>query len=318
MASFAGTRKVGNRVAKGSIEALLLLKPPHRSGKSANTPSPFNDTLQKDAHRLIKMMNYELQILLISTTHVAKILVAFVIAYDFMICHEYKIVGMNPFQRFKDDVTLKPASDTSLAKLDSVIPSIHTFLEDTKILAPCAKIMKKLLPSVCRTSIFQEFSRLHNGQTSWSLQTSEVSAFQREEFSSDTAHRNAYRQLWLYTIRHFPEMIGCSLRKDHPREKPPLLGVELIWWYRFTALAEACGYTDVDKTCHRGNEADYKMAQTFLQQARPPQLYGTSTASGNSVQQMVELLGKDHSLLSGNAADIDRTPAMDWRFTDYS
>lgn len=53
------------------------------------------------------------------------------------------------------------------------------------------------------------------------------------------------------------------------------------------------------------------MAQTFLQQARPPQLYGTSTASGNSVQQMVELLGKDHSLLSGNAADIDRTPAMD-------
>ena len=36
----------------------------------------------------------------------------------------------------------------------------------------------------------------------------------REEGSSDTAHRNAYRQLRLHTPRQFPKMIRQSLRKD--------------------------------------------------------------------------------------------------------
>ena len=67
------------------------------------------------------MMNYKLHIIPISTTHLAKILVAVVIAYDLMICHEYKIVGVNPFQCFKDNLTLKPASDTSLAVHLSVL-----------------------------------------------------------------------------------------------------------------------------------------------------------------------------------------------------
>ena len=70
-------------------------------------------------------------------------------------------------------------------------------------------------------------------------------------------------------------MIGQPLRRDPPGAKSPLLGVELVWWYRFTALAEACSYAEVDNTYRRGEEADHQMAQTFLQQVRPPQLYGT-------------------------------------------
>ena len=190
-------------------------------------------------------------------------------------------------------------------KIDYIIPSIHTFLEDTKILEPCAKIMKRLLPGVCRTSILQEFGQLRNGQTSWSLQTSEASYCRREEESSDRTHRGAYRQLWQYTLRHFPEMIGQPLRRDPPRTKSPLLGVELVWWYRFTALAEACGYAEVDNTYRRGEEADYQMAQTFLRQVRPPQLYGTSM--GSSVQQMVDLLGKDFPPTEG----ADAPPVVD-------
>ena len=58
-------------------------------------------------------------------------------------------------------------------------------------------------------------------------------------------------------------MFRQSLRKDLPRVRSPLFGVELTWWYRLTALAEACGYAEVDKTYHPGEEADYKMAQSF-------------------------------------------------------
>ena len=102
-----------------------------------------------------------------------------------------------------------------------------------------------------------------------------------------------------------PEMIGQPLRRDPPRTKSPLLGAELVWWYRFTALAEACGYAEVDNTYRRGEEADYQMAQTFLQQVRPPQLYGTSM--GSSVQQMVDLLGKDFPSTEG----ADAPPVVD-------
>ena len=49
-------------------------------------------------------------------------------------------------------------------------------------------------------------------------------------------------------------MIGQPLRRDPPRAKSPLLGVELVWWYRFTALAEACSYAEVDNTYRRGEE----------------------------------------------------------------
>ena len=76
-------------------------------------------------------------------------------------------------------------------------------------------------------------------------------------------HKHVYRQRRLYTIRHFPGIFRQSLRKDLPRVKSDLLGVELARWYRLTAIAEACGYAEVDKIRHPGEEADYKMAQNF-------------------------------------------------------
>ena len=79
------------RFAKGSIEALLLLKPSHCPRKPTDAPSPFNNTLQEDAHRLIEMTDHELHILSISTAQVAKVLVTLVIAYDLMIGHEDQI-----------------------------------------------------------------------------------------------------------------------------------------------------------------------------------------------------------------------------------
>ena len=85
-----------------SREALLVLKPPHRPRKPADPSSPFSDTLQKEAYRLIEITDYELHILSISMAHVAKILVALVVAYDLMIGHEDEIAGMNPFQRLND------------------------------------------------------------------------------------------------------------------------------------------------------------------------------------------------------------------------
>ena len=121
MAIFAGTGWIGKRFAKRSIKTLLFLKSSHSSGKPADPPLPLSDTLQEDAHEFIEIINYELHMLLVSTTLVAEVLVALIITHDLMVRHEYEMGGMNPFQCLRDDMTFEPASDSALAVHFSVL-----------------------------------------------------------------------------------------------------------------------------------------------------------------------------------------------------
>jgi len=187
---------------------------------------------------------------------------------------------------------------TRIYEIEHIIPSLHTFLEDTKLLEPCAKIMKKLLPTTCKTTIQQEFSRLHNRQTTWVLQATETSFQEQEEGSSDTAQKAAYRQLWLHAFRHFPEMICQPLRKDRTRPKPAPPVLELVWWSTITTLALDCGFTDVDQTFSDQDKAIYTMAETFLQQVRPPQLY-TGDIHGE-LDRMVQSLITNRKVVAGD------------------
>ena len=175
-----------------------------------------------------------------------------------------------------------------IAQIDYIIPSIHTFLEDTKLLEPPARIMKSLLPRPCKTTILQEFERMHDGRRAWSLQTTETIFEPQNEASSAAAQHNAYRQLWLYAIRHFPAMTGQPLRKDPGKLKPPRPALELTWWYRFTTLALSCGFTGIDRTYTNEDDVDHKIVEAFLQQVRPPQIYTGSMQS--ELQQLVDFL----------------------------
>lgn len=52
-----------------------------------------------------------------------------------------------------------------VCSIEHVIPSIHTFFEDTKYLELPARILKELLPGKCKGSMSQHFGALHSGQT---------------------------------------------------------------------------------------------------------------------------------------------------------
>ena len=175
-----------------------------------------------------------------------------------------------------------------IAKIDYIIPSIHTFLEDTKLLEPPARIMKTLLPSPCKTTILREFELMHNGSTEWLLQTTETISEPQNEASSAAARHNAYRQLWLYAIRHFPAMTGQPLRKDPGKMKPPRPALELIWWNRFTQLALNCGYTGIDRKYVNDDDVDHEMVKAFLRQVRPHQVYAGNMQ--NEVQDLVQYI----------------------------
>ena len=200
-----------------------------------------------------------------------------------------------------------------------MIPSIHTFLEDTKLLEACGKIMKRLLPSSCRTSLQQEFSQLHNGQTYWWLQTAEAEGKRLDEGSSEAARNNAYRSLCLYAIRHFPEMLCQPLRKDPTAPKPPVPSPELIWWYKLTHFAVASGYTGIDQTYSNAEEADYRSIEAFIPQVRPAQLYPAEMKP--MAQQLVDVLSttrgdvmKDAEMKDlGNLQGIKCRPGIKYR-----
>lgn len=172
-------------------------------------------------------------------------------------------------------ITSQDIRSAILARLRTIkylIPTIHTFLEDTKYLEPCVQIMRDILPHSYRGTIREGFAQLHNGQTVFPEQQNEVD-FTEFQFPTAKVHWMSYRQLWLFAFRHFPEMTGCTLRKDAGRPRPATPSIEHSWWHQLASLAERSGYRNVRQLFPAIEDADIRMTQAFLHQARPSQYY---------------------------------------------
>ena len=91
------------------------------------------------------------------------------------------------------------------------ILSLRLLLEDTKVLEPAARVMKTLIPD-------------SRGE---SIKASMETCFQKPEidFSSTSIERSgfdgAYRHLWLYAWKYFPEVVGNSPRRGSKCSEPP-------------------------------------------------------------------------------------------------
>lgn len=170
------------------------------------------------------------------------------------------------------------------------IPSIHTFLEDTKYLEPCSKVMRLLLPTKLETTIRRSFHIMHNGQARLRIQTGESSSQEQDEPTSEMSEWKGYRQLWLFTMRHFHEMTTHAPRLDGLKMKAPRSEGELIWWCHLHDLARSSGYVDVCAQIQSTAEADMQMSADFLRRVRPKSMYDLSgDASDRIVHEMVKL-----------------------------
>lgn len=168
---------------------------------------------------------------------------------------------------------------------------MHTFLEDTKYLEPCAKVMKLILPDKLDCTIRRSFQTLYNGQRRIQIQTDENNYEHRLEASAERAEWKAYRQLWLYAMRHFNELTSRAPRQDHQGKKLSNLREELIWWSNLFKLAKSSGYTDVHSHFPTISEADEEMSVGFLQRVRPATMYDLSSVEfHNTVQDFMQLL----------------------------
>lgn len=115
----------------------------------------------------------------------------------------------------------------NILKQQQLIPSLHTFCEDTKYLEPCANAIKRLLGPSLKGTV-RSTMRAVFGQ---SLQG-----------YADDCFEHRYRQLWAFAHRHFPELVNVAPRKELDRDKPTIKEPNPITWYRFAQLALDLGF----------------------------------------------------------------------------
>ena len=160
------------------------------------------------------------------------------------------------------------------------IPSLFSFLEDTKYLEPCAKIMKKLLPPNSGYSVERAFRRRfvryrRDGRMSVEARKNiwtEVAA------TPPQASRAAYLILWLFAIREFPFMGRSKPLQDTGKTAPPyrirddLLPV-------FARLASQLGFESPQILRYKRQNPFECAVQAFLHAATPPDEYDIDPAA---------------------------------------
>jgi len=174
----------------------------------------------------------------------------------------------------------------SLEKIGYMIPSLHTFLEDTKYLEPCAKIVKSLLPVKFKGTIREAFGKNHTGLSQCQVQLDEH-AVSEHRGSVRECIWIAYRQIWLFAMRHFPDMIGICPRKDDGKPKPTVHRPDENLWHKIAELAGNCGFQTSAIAEYTRRNPFQKMASEFLRQCRPPEYYDISTAALNTAVGLI-------------------------------
>ncbi|KAL9082764.1 MAG: hypothetical protein Q9165_008786 [Trypethelium subeluteriae] len=163
----------------------------------------------------------------------------------------------------------------SLLEVEGRILSLYTFFEDTKYLEPCAQILRSLLPKT-KESTQAGFRRMYRPSSErLAIQVTEYSA------SSITASHHitfdlAYQQLWLFAMRHFPEMTAVNPRKD-ARAPNPAVEVRNDLFAQFGQLAYESGFESTGTSRRRQSVA--QMIYKLIGQVRPDDFYNVDQSA---------------------------------------
>lgn len=190
-----------------------------------------------------------------------------------------------------------------------IISFIFTFLKNTKYLEICVKILKFLISKPFKKTIHQNFEKLHNEQKTFTLLLTKIVRDEKIEIFAESIYWKVYRQLWLYVMRHFSEMIDHSSRTKNAKFKMKLLDFEYSWWYEITKLAKCCEYQRFQVSYSIEIDADEQMTKNFLFRIRPSSLYTFKNSNLNqTLGQIMTILEKiylsqftndnDHELIS--------------------
>ncbi|RDH27273.1 hypothetical protein BDQ94DRAFT_175749 [Aspergillus welwitschiae] len=161
---------------------------------------------------------------------------------------------------------------------DGIIPSLHTFFRDVLYLEVCANAVKRLValnkqhPTI-RRALVHSF-RPGPSDTDCLIQTSETT-FRRQPGPNDERLSLAYRQIWLYAMRHYPDMaknIRGGQAANPARAKARAKADESVI-HDMATLARKLGFRTTQISAILQQSADRQIARAALLQARKPDRY---------------------------------------------
>ncbi|PWW77235.1 hypothetical protein C7212DRAFT_343068 [Tuber magnatum] len=155
------------------------------------------------------------------------------------------------------------------------IPSLFTFFEDQKYHEYCAKAFRSVIGSPQGT-IHECMSHLYtrDGLAHSHLLVELQDGTFRECTGNATKGREfSYQQLWLYVMRHFPEMVAATPRKENGKTKPEIKEPDPRIWHGFATLARHLGFDSDRIDTLLETDPDEKAAREFLHGSRPPGQY---------------------------------------------
>jgi len=172
-----------------------------------------------------------------------------------------------------------------ICSVEHMISSIYMCAEDSKWLEPGVRILKELLPNNGKRSIAEQFRALHNGQANMELQTSEFTSEDRT-LPSGNSFWLSYRQVFLFSLRHFPAMDGQAPRKDVAKQSSSHPGIQQRWWHELSSLASKSGYRGLRRKYQDRKAADAKAIEDCVRSILPPRYYEINSAHMRRIVQL--------------------------------
>ncbi|KAJ5640362.1 uncharacterized protein N7484_008224 [Penicillium longicatenatum] len=158
---------------------------------------------------------------------------------------------------------------------NGIIPSLHTFFRDINYLEACANGIKQLVklgkgyPTV-RAAMKQAF-KSDRSQITCPVQTSET-AFRSHAGPSSDFFELSYRQIWLFVMRHYPQMAREATSKKVVAKTNSGKADEVVL-YSMAVLSQKLGFHSKPASDLLNRPPDRQIAREALLKARKPGSY---------------------------------------------
>lgn len=226
------------------------------------------------------------------------------------------ILSGEAFSQFGE--TERPGIWNRMTSYDGIIPSIHTFFRDTTYLEACAAGVRQFaVLSKGQPTVRAAMKYVYKPDTTRGVclvQTSEAS-FRSHTGQSTDSFELAYRQLWLFAMRHYPEMA-----KDATSKKVVAKAIrgkaDVVVLHNMATLAQKLGFGTLPVTEMLSRSPDRRIAREALLKARKPGSYRYDSATFDSlIDRVVECFGTAvaYEALRSPELVLGRTPTLSRR-----
>ncbi|KAJ5215343.1 uncharacterized protein N7498_001750 [Penicillium cinerascens] len=156
-----------------------------------------------------------------------------------------------------------------------IIPSLHTFFYDVWYLESCANCLKRVVSlnqnqSTVKRAMRNAFSRPLCDKKGCLIQTSETK-FRRDKSCETDRAEIAYRQIWLYAMRHYLELTKEPKNKDGVVKSCEKADQKVL--YDMAILAHKVGFRSEQIANLLKQSPDRQIAREALLKARKPEQF---------------------------------------------